>query len=130
MSDEDSTDRPDAGSLSAMYLETLRLRMEPEKFDVLADALKGFKKASEAGFDGTGFDVNEELFTDDVRRELATVLTMAATGRTDDRVVEGVEGDPSMGCMVVTAEVADDPVKLAELRAQMLRMVEEGDFPE
>lgn len=35
-----------------------------------------------------------------------------------------------MGCMVVTAEVAGDPVKLAELRAQMLRMVEEGDFPE
>lgn len=130
MSDEDSTDRPDAGALSAMYLETLALRMEPEKFGVLADALKGFKQASEAGFDGTGFEVNEELFTDDVRRELATVLTMAATGRTDHRVVEVVEGDPSMGCMVVTAEVADDPVKLAELRAQMLRMVEEGDFPE
>jgi hypothetical protein len=125
MSDEDST-----GALSVMYLETLRLRMEPGKFGVLADALKGFKKASEVGFDGTGFDVNEELFTDDVRRELATVMTMAATARTDDRVVEVVEGDPSMGCMVVTAEVADDPVKLAELRAQLLRMVEVGELPQ
>jgi hypothetical protein len=130
MSDEDSADRSDAASVSAMYLETLALRMEPEKFGVLADALKGFKQASDAGFDGTGFGVNEELFTDDVRRELATVLTMAATGRTDDRVVEVVEGDPSMGCMVVTAEVADDPVKLAELRAQLLRMVEEGELPQ
>jgi hypothetical protein len=101
-----------------MYLETLRLRMEPEKFGVL----------SEAGFDGTGFDVNEELFTDDVRRELATVLTMAATGRTDD-LVEVVEGDPGMGCMVVTAEVADDPVKLAEVRAKLRRMVDEGELP-
>lgn len=54
MSDEDSTDQPDAGSVSAMYLETLRLRMEPDKFGALADALKGFKKASDAGFDGRG----------------------------------------------------------------------------
>lgn len=130
MNDEDSTDRPDAGSVSAMYLETLRLRMEPDKFGALADALKGFKKASEAGFDGTGYEVNEELFTDDVRREFATVLTMAATGRTDDRVVEVVEGDPSMGWAVVTAEVADDPVKLAELREQLRHMVEEGDLPQ
>lgn len=130
MSDEDSTDRPDAGALSAMYLETLRLRMEPKKFGVLAHALKGFTKASEAGSDGTGFDVNEELFTDDVRREFATVLTMAATGRTDDRAVEIVESDPSLGCMVVTAEVAGDPVKLAEVRAQLRRIVEEGELPE
>jgi len=130
MSDEDSTDRPDAGALSAMYLETLRLRMEPDKFGALADALKGFTKESEAGFDGTGYEVNEELFTDDVRREFATVLTMAATGRTDDRVVEVVEGDPSMGWAVVTAEVADDPVKLAELRAQLLHMVDEGELPQ
>lgn len=62
-----------------------------------------------------------------MRREFATVLTMAATGRTDDRVVEG---DPSMGWAVVTAEVADDPVKLAELREQLCRMVEEGELPE
>lgn len=100
MSDEDATDRPDAGSVSAMYLETLRLRMEPERFGVLADALRGFKKASEGGFDGTGFEVNEELFTDDVRRELAAVLVMAATGRTDDPVVEVVEGAPAGGLTV------------------------------
>lgn len=130
MSDEDSTDRQDAGSVSAMYLETLRLRMEPDKFGALADALKGFTKASEAGFDGTGYEVNEELFTDEVRQELATVLAMAATGRTDDRVVEVVEGDPSMGWIVVTAQVVDDPVKLAEIREQLLRMVEEGGLPE
>lgn len=95
MSDEDATDRPDAGSVSAMYLETLRLRMEPERFGVLADALRGFKKAS-----GGGFEVNEELFTDDVRRELAAVLVMAATGRTDDPVVEVVEGAPAGGLTV------------------------------
>lgn len=130
MSDEDSTDRPDAGALSAMYLETLALRMEPDKFGALADALKGFKEASDASFDGTGHEVNEELFTDEVRQEFATVLTMAATGRTDDRVVEVVEGDASMGWVVVTAEVADDPVKLAVLREQLLRMVEEGELPE
>ncbi|WNI20222.1 hypothetical protein [Actinacidiphila sp. ITFR-21] len=130
MSDEDSMERPDAGALSAMYLETLRLRMESDKFGALADALKGMKKASEAGFDGTGYEVNEELFTDEVRREFATVLAMAATGRTDDRVVEVVEGDPSVGWAVVTAEVADDPVKLAEVREQLLRMVDEGELPE
>lgn len=38
-----------------MYLETLALRMEPDKFGALADALKGFKKPSKAGFDGTGY---------------------------------------------------------------------------
>lgn len=129
MSDEDGTDRPDAGSVSAMYLETLALRMEPDKFGALADALKGMK-ASEAGLDGTGYEVNEELFTDEVRQEFATVVAMAATGRTDDRVVEVVEGDASMGWVVVTAEVADDPVKLAEVREQLLRMVEEGELPE
>jgi hypothetical protein len=130
MSDEDGTEGPDAGSVSAMYLETLRLRMEPDKFGALADALKGFKKASEAGFDGAGYEVDEELFTDEVRCEFAAVLVMEATGRTDDRVVEVVEGNPGMGCVVVTAEVADDPVKLAELRAQLLRMVDEGEHPE
>jgi hypothetical protein len=49
---EDSTDGTDKASLSALYLETLRLRMEPDKFGALADALKGMKEASEAGFDG------------------------------------------------------------------------------
>jgi hypothetical protein len=34
-----------------------------------------------------------------------------------------------MGCMVVTAEVADDPVKLAEVRAKLRRMVDEGELP-
>ncbi|MBM9506644.1 hypothetical protein [Actinacidiphila acididurans] len=113
-----------------MYLETLRLRMEPDKFGALADALKGMKEASEAGFDGTGYEVNEELFTDEVRQEFATVVAMAATGRTDDRVVGVVEGDAGMGWVVVTAEVADDPVRLAEVREQLLRMVEEGELPE
>jgi hypothetical protein len=44
--------------------------------------------------------------------------------------VEVVEGDPGMGWVVVTAEVADDPVKLAELRAQLLHMVEDGEVPQ
>jgi hypothetical protein len=130
MSDEDSTEGLDAGSVCTMYLETLRLRMEPDKFGALTDALTGMSKASEAGFDGRGFDVDEELFTDDVRHEFATVLAMAATGRTDDRAVEVVEGAPDMGWMVVRREVADDPVKLAELRKQLLRMVKEGERSE
>jgi hypothetical protein len=88
------------------------------------------KKEFEAGFDGTGYEVNEELFTDEVRQEFATVLAMAATGRTDDRVVEIADEDASKGWIVVTAEVADDPVKLAEVREQLLRMVEEGELPE
>lgn len=130
MSDENSTDGPDAGAVSAMYLETLRLRMEPDKFGVLADALKGMKKEFESGSDGTGYEVNEELFTDEVRQEFAAVLAMAATGRTDDRVVEIVAGDPSMGWIVVTPEVADDPVQLAQVREQLLRMVEGGKRPQ
>ncbi|MFI0898517.1 hypothetical protein [Streptomyces sp. NPDC020983] len=77
-----------------------------------------------------GYAVNEELSTDDVRRELATVLTMAANGHTDDGVVEVVAGDPGMGSMAVTAEASDDPVKRAGLRGQLLHMVEEGDLPQ
>jgi hypothetical protein len=127
---EDSTDGPDKASLSALYLETLRLRMEPDKFGALADALKGMKEASEAGFEGAGFEVNEELFTDDVRREFMTVMAMAATGRTDDRVVEIVDREGNTGWAVVTADVADDPAKLAEIREQLLRMAEEGDLPQ
>jgi hypothetical protein len=116
--------------MSALYLETLRLRMEPDKFGTLADALKGMKEAFEAGFDGSGFEVNEELFTDDVRREFVTVMAMAATGRADDRVVEIVDREGNKGWAVVSADVADDPAKLAEVREQLLRMGEEDDLPE
>jgi hypothetical protein len=49
----------------------------------------------------------------------------------DDRVVEVVEvveGDTSMGWEVVVEEVAHDLVKPAEIREQLLRMVEEGNY--
>jgi hypothetical protein len=38
MSHENSTDGPDAGAVSTMYLETLRLRMEPDTFGAWAAA--------------------------------------------------------------------------------------------
>lgn len=46
------------------------------------------------------------------------------------RVVVVVEGDASMGWIVVRAGAADDPVKPAELRPQLLRMVDEDELPE
>jgi hypothetical protein len=127
----DSADSPDGegpgtAQLVALYLETLEARMPPEEYHALTMAIHRFWHLMEAGGEGS-FDMDDDAFTDDVRKEMMMVMAIIGTGRTDHRVVEMPGPDGSRGWAVVTDEVADDPEKLAELAAKMNGWAEERE---
>lgn len=116
-------DIPDVNT-AALYLETLKARMAPEQFATLEQALHEFQQVIKGGGNGE-FQIDEGAFDESVRKELMTVVAMAGTGRTDHQIVEVPWPDGSPGFAAVSAEVGNDPVKLAEVRAELHAWVRE-----
>ncbi|MEU0008221.1 hypothetical protein ABZ079_29160 [Streptomyces sp. NPDC006314] len=104
----------------SLYMETLKARMDPEQYDVLAKAVhEAAQLIAEGHQAGPVGDASQ--FTDEVQREYATVLT----GRMDHRLVEMPGPDGSLGFAIVEASAADDPAKPQELREKHRRFVTE-----
>ncbi|MBL3668419.1 hypothetical protein JL475_20970 [Streptomyces sp. M2CJ-2] len=100
---------------ASLYIETLKARMDPEQYDVLAKAVhKTAHLITEGHQAGPVGDLS--AFTPEVQREYATVLAILLTGRMDHRLVEMPGPDGSPGFAIVEASAADDPVRLQELR--------------
>lgn len=118
----DSTDGPvdpsETVALVEVYLESLKARMAPEEYEALTSALHQFWHAMEDGRQAT-FDMSETGFSEGVRKELMLVMAIIGTGRTDHRVVDLPGPDGSSGWVVVSEAIADDPVKLAEIRDRL-----------
>lgn len=129
MSHENSSERAEVVantvSLATMYLQTLELRMEPEQFRALSDALHGFWSAID-GEGRTSFDLDESVFTDEMHREFLVVMAILSTGHLNHRVVEMPGPDGTVGLAVVDADVADDPARLRDLREKLRRMADSG----
>jgi hypothetical protein len=107
----------------SLYMETLKARMDPEQYDVLAKAVHETAHLIAEGHQaGPVGDASQ--FTEEVQREYATVLAILLTGRMDHRLVEmpGPVGSP--GFAIVEASAAD-PAKLQELRENHRRFVTE-----
>ncbi|MGA5120911.1 hypothetical protein [Streptomyces pseudogriseolus] len=108
----------------SLYMETLKARMDPEQYDVLAKAVYETAHLIAEGHQaGPVGDASQ--FTDEVQREYATVLAILLTGRMDHQLVEMPGPDGSRGFAIVEAAVADDPAKLQELREKHRRFVTE-----
>lgn len=119
----------DRAAMVGLYLETLRLRMDPDQFAALASAFHEFWHMVEAGERERSFNTDDDpAFTDDVRKELMIVMAILNTGRMDHKVVDAPGRDGSPGWAVVTADVADDPEALARLRAQLHSWQEEQEM--
>ncbi|MEH0549160.1 hypothetical protein QA802_40760 [Streptomyces sp. B21-105] len=112
----------------SLYMETLKARMDPEQYDVLAKAVHETAHLIAEGHQaGPVGDASQ--FTDDVQREYATVLAILLTGRMDHRLVEMPGPDGSPGFAIVEASAADDPAKLQELREKHRHFVTEAAGP-
>ncbi|MGA5699695.1 hypothetical protein [Peterkaempfera bronchialis] len=126
MDDETAPSRADQLRL---YLESLRIRMDPDQFRVLGRMITGPLKLIESGADTVDADIpdeDERFLTREVRDEFLVVMGILATGRMDQQVVDLGSGITT----VVSAEVAEDPVRLQELRdwaAARRRQQEETD---
>lgn len=108
----------------SLYMETLKARMIPEQYDVLAKAVHETAHLIVEGHRvGPVGDLSD--FTPEVQREYATVLAILLTGRMDHRLVEMPSHGGSPGFAIVEASVADDPVKLQEMRENHRRFVPE-----
>ncbi|MFF3934242.1 hypothetical protein [Streptomyces hirsutus] len=108
----------------SLYMETLKTRMIPDQYDVLAKAVHETAHLIAEGHQaGPVGDLSE--FTPEVQREYATVLAILLTGRMDHRLVEMPGPDGSPGFAIVEASAADDPAKLQELREKHRRFVTE-----
>ncbi|PWI05889.1 hypothetical protein DIZ27_36850 [Streptomyces sp. NWU339] len=99
----------------SLYMETLKARMAPEQYDVLAQAVHETAHLIAEGHQaGPVGDLS--AFTPEVQREYATVLAILLTGRMDHRLVEMPGPDGSPGFAIVEASTADAPVRLQEIR--------------
>ncbi|WP_346172762.1 hypothetical protein [Streptomyces cuspidosporus] len=110
----------------SLYMETLKARMDPEQYDVLARAVHETAHLIAEGREGVfGSDDDRSTFTPEVQREFATVLAILLTGRMDHRVVEIPGPDGSPGFAIVEASAAEDPAELQEIRENLHRWVTE-----
>lgn len=112
---------------AALYMETLKARMDPEAFQALAEAVQETVASMAQGRDGVIGPEDNPAFTKEVRREYATVVTILGTGRMDHRWVEIPCADGEPGYALVDAETVDDPAKLEQVRASMARWLEERE---
>lgn len=126
MSDDEA---PDAMSLVRMYMETLELRMAPAEYNAVVNAAEEFWRAMQGDADGD-LDVDQEHLSNEAHREFLMIMAIASTGRLDHEVVEMPTPDGSVGWAVVDEAVAEDPLRLAELRERLGRSLEERDPPQ
>ncbi|MEU5108162.1 hypothetical protein AB0H07_38895 [Streptomyces sp. NPDC021354] len=127
MNDENNFDAGDDRiDKVSLYMETLKARMAPEQYDVLAQAVHETAHLIAEGGEGIfGAGDDRSTFTPEVQREYTAVLAILLTGRMDHRVVEMPGPDGSPGFAVVEASAADDPAKLEEIRENLHRWVAE-----
>lgn len=117
-STDGTVDPSETVAMVEIYLESLKARMAPEEFDTLTGALHQFWHAMEEGRQAS-FDLSETGFSEGVRKELMLVMAIIGTGRTDHRIVDLPGPDGSSGWVVVSDAIADDPVRLAEIRDRL-----------
>ncbi|MHC3456105.1 hypothetical protein [Streptomyces prasinus] len=104
----------------SLYMETLKARMAPEQYDVLAQVVHETAHLIAEGHQA-GPVGGLSAFTPEVQREYATVLAILLTGRMDHRLVEMPGPDGSPGFAIVEASATDAPVRLQEIRKDLHR---------
>ncbi|WP_329013601.1 hypothetical protein [Streptomyces sp. NBC_00690] len=101
-----------------LYLETLRARMAPDQYTALTEAVHRFCRLIADGGQGS-FEIDETAFTPALHRELVTIMTMLATGRTDHRLVDIPSPDGTPGYAMAEAHIAEDSTQLAAVRTKL-----------
>jgi hypothetical protein len=120
MSDDDADETPQERMAKAeLYLESVKARMDPEDFETLHQAVQEMSRLIAEGDEGVLEAGNRENFAGDVQREFLAVMAIVTTGRMDHHVIDMPGPDGSPGYAVVTPEVANDPLAVAELRQQI-----------
>ncbi|GAA4760028.1 MULTISPECIES: hypothetical protein [Streptomyces] len=120
MDDHTPDDSPqDRMAMAALYLESVKARMDPEDFSTLHSAVEEMTRLMAEGNEGFLEAGSAKNFAGDVQREFLVVMAIVSTGRMDHEVVDMPGPDGSAGYAVVTPEVAGDPEALAEIRDQV-----------
>lgn len=101
---------------TALYMETLQARMDPDQYRALAQALHEAFHLLAEGREGTIGSEDDSPFTPEMNREFTTVLTILLTGKMDQQVVEVPGSDGHSGFLLMDPEEADDPAKVQEAR--------------
>lgn len=116
----DNEPQPEGAHPVLLYVDTLRARMSAEEFGLLMRMIRPTLAAISAHETGTiDIDLGEDdaKVTPALRDEVATVITIALTGRMDQQFVQVDVDDAGHPVRaMVDAETADDPAKLQELR--------------
>ncbi|PYC87391.1 hypothetical protein C7C46_04740 [Streptomyces tateyamensis] len=113
----DDATEPSPGEKAQLYLETLRLRMDPEPYRVLGEMLQEIVRL--VGSPGRAAEQvpapqDEEYYTDEVRDELMVLVAILLTGRMDQHIVNVGSGFIT----VVDSDALADESRMSHLRDQ------------
>lgn len=111
----------DGPGLALRYLESVKAWMDPEQFATLEKAVHELTHMLSQGQQGTFEAGDRNSFTPEVHREFLKIMAILTTGRMNQYIVQLPGPDGSIGYTAVTADVGNDPNKLAELRAGLHR---------
>ncbi|MCT6782263.1 hypothetical protein LXH09_37205 [Streptomyces sp. CS7] len=108
----------------ALYMETLRARMDAEQFAALAGAVHQAAHLLAQGREGSiGSDEDSSLFTPEMHRELATVLAILVSGEMEHAIVE-LPGD---GGSFAVMDADADETAVQEMREHVERLTAERE---
>ncbi|MFE0459857.1 hypothetical protein ACFW1A_11460 [Kitasatospora sp. NPDC058965] len=113
----DDATEPSPGDKAQMYLETLRLRMDPEPYRVLGEMLQEIVRLVAApgrAAEQVPAPEDEQYYTDEVRDELMVLVAILLTGRMDQHIVNVGNGFIT----VVDSDALADESRMAHLRDQ------------
>ncbi|WP_329028106.1 hypothetical protein [Streptomyces sp. NBC_00690] len=120
MNDENGSKDSGVGPAAfvGLYMQTLRARMAPAEYKTLAKAVNEFCRQIATGGNGS-FQIDDTAFTSGLHQELATVITMLATGRTDHHYIDMPGPDGSLNGAMVQADIANDPEQLTAVPTKL-----------
>jgi hypothetical protein len=116
MNDDDAPDALGHAQKVALYMETLRARMDPEQYEPLAQRLHDAFHLLAQGREGTISSDDDSVFTPEMNREFTVVLNILLTGKMDQRVVEISQDNGDSVFVLMDPEDADDPTKVQEVK--------------
>ncbi|MFE9913444.1 hypothetical protein [Streptomyces clavifer] len=116
MNDDDASDAPSNAQKVVLYMETLRARMDPEQYELLAQRLHDAFHLLADGREGIVGSDDGTVFTHEMNREFTVVLNIMLTGKMDQHVVEIPQGNGDSSFVLMDPEDADDPAKVQEVK--------------
>ncbi|GGX72969.1 hypothetical protein [Streptomyces minutiscleroticus] len=110
---------PPDGQPVDVYLDLLRIRMDPDDYEVLLrmvePVLQAIEEQRPGAVDLNLDDAQREEVSQEIRDEAALVIATAVTGRLDNELIEIDTGDAGPVRIVTDSDTASDPVRRTEL---------------